>query len=110
VGVLEEGALAGLVTESDLVSASLVREASHDTAIRVAMRSIPMVDADCSVDSCQATMRDHHTRHLLVEEGGVIVGIITMRHILRLMLEEQRWAAQHLEEYITGGHAALRGA
>jgi CBS domain-containing protein len=105
VGVLEAGALVGLVTESDLVTASLVQGAPPETAIRRAMRPVPVVTADLSVDACQATMRDHRTRHLLVEERGTIVGIITMRHILRLMLEEQRWTAQQLEDYITGAPA-----
>jgi len=105
VGVLEGGALVGLVTEGDLVTAALVQGAPPETSIRRAMRPVPCVPADLSVDACQATMRDHHTRHLLVEDGGVIVGIITIRHILRLMLEEQRWAAQQLEDYITGAPA-----
>jgi len=102
VGVLEGGALVGLVTEGDLVTAALVQGAPPETAIRRAMRPVPCVPADLSVDACQAIMRDNHTRHLLVEDLGVIVGIITMRHILRLMLEEQRWTAQQLEDYITG--------
>jgi len=109
VGVLEGGVLVGIVTEGDLVTAALVRSVPPESPIRSAMRPVPMVDAGISVEGCQAVMRDHRTRHLLVEEGGTVVGIITIRHILRLMLEEQRWAARQLEDYITGAPAA-RGA
>lgn len=109
VGVLEDGELVGLVTEGDLVNAALVRGDPPETQIRSAMRPIPTVDVEVSVERCQGLMRDHRTRHLLVEESGEIVGIVTMRHILRLMLEEQRWTARQLEDYITGP-AAERSA
>jgi CBS domain-containing protein len=106
VGVLEDGKLVGLVTEGDLVNAALVRGAPPESPIRRAMREVPSVNPDVTVEHCQVLMRDHHTRHLLVEEHGDVVGIVTMRHILRLMLEEQRWAARQLEDYITGPVAA----
>ena len=106
VGVLEHGELVGLVTEGDLVTAALVRGERPETPIRQAMRPIPVVPGDLSVDGCQMVMRDHHTRHLLVEEDGRVVGIITIRHILRLMIDEQRWATRQLEDYITGTPAA----
>lgn len=102
VGVLENGEIVGLVTEGDLVNAALVRGDPPETHIRSAMRPVPKVGADVTVDLCQALMRDHRTRHLLVEDAGQVVGIVTMRHILRLMLEEQRWTARQLEDYITG--------
>ncbi len=110
VGVLEDGELVGLVTEGDLVRAVLVDGGSPDAPIRQAMRAVPYVDAEETVERCQALMRDHRTRHLLVEDGGGVVGIVTMRHILRLMLEEQRWTARQLEDYITGGPTAERPA
>jgi CBS domain-containing protein len=109
VGVLEHGKLVGLVTEGDLVTAALVRGDPPDTRIRKVMRSVPVVQADLSVDGCQAIMRDHRTRHLLVEEDGEVVGIITIRHILRLMIDEQRYAARQLEDYITGNPAPPHG-
>jgi CBS domain-containing protein len=106
VGVMDHGALVGLVTEGDLVSAVLVRGERPESSIRQAMRPTPVVPIDISVEACQAVMRDNRTRHLLVEEDGAVVGIITIRHILRLMLEEQRWAARQLEDYITGSSAS----
>lgn len=102
VGVLENGVLVGLVTEGDLVSAALVRGDPPEVPIRRVMRPIPTVEVGVSVEGCQALMRDHRTRHLLVEEAGEVIGIVTMRHILRLMLDEQRYTARQLEDYITG--------
>lgn len=102
IGVLVDGRLVGLVTEGDLATAALVRGSPPEAPIRRAMREVPTVSPDVSVDRCQALMRDHHTRHLLVEEGGEVVGIVTMRHILRLMLEETQYTARQLEDYITG--------
>ena len=47
-------------------------------------------------------MRDHTTRHLLVEEGGQVVGVVSMRDIIQLMLDEKQFLIEQLQTYITG--------
>jgi predicted transcriptional regulator len=47
-------------------------------------------------------MRDHITRHLLVAERGEVVGIISMRDVIRLMLDEKEWLIGQLQTFING--------
>jgi CBS domain-containing protein len=103
VGVREDGKLVGLVTERDLVLAVLAGDAQPTGPIRQAMRTgIPRVKADASEADCAALMRDHTTRHLLVEDKGQIVGVVSMRDIIQLMLDEKQFVIEQLQTYIEG--------
>jgi CBS domain-containing protein len=103
VGVREDGKLVGLVTERDLVIAVLAGDAAPNGAIRHAMRTgIPLVKADASEADCAALMRDNTTRHLLVEDKGQIVGVVSMRDIIQLMLDEKQFVIEQLQTYIEG--------
>jgi CBS domain-containing protein len=103
VGVREDGALVGLVTERDLVGSVLARAGNANQPIREAMRAgLPRVTADATEVECAALMRDHATRHLLVEDKGQIVGVVSMRDIIQLMLDEKEFLIEQLHTYIGG--------
>jgi CBS domain-containing protein len=103
VGVREDGVIVGLVTERDLVVSVLARAGNANQPIREAMRSgIPRVPADATEVECAAIMRDHATRHLLVEDKGQIVGVVSMRDIIQLMLDEKQFVIEQLNTYIQG--------
>jgi CBS domain-containing protein len=103
VGVREDGALVGLVTERDLVGSVLARAGNANQPIREAMRAgLPRVTADATEVECAALMRDHATRHLLVEDKGQIVGVVSMRDIIQLMLDEKEFLIEQLHTYIEG--------
>ncbi len=104
VGVKEDGRIAGLVTERDLVVTVLARGGNASAPVREAMRTgIPRVREDASEAECAAIMRDHVTRHLLVEERGQVIGIVSMRDIIQLMLDEKQFVIEQLQGYISGG-------
>lgn len=103
VGVREDGKIVGLVTERDLVVTVLARAGNANQPIREAMRpSIPRVSADATEADCASIMRDHATRHLLVEDHGQIVGVISMRDIIQLMIDEKQFVIEQLQTYIEG--------
>jgi CBS domain-containing protein len=103
IGVKEDGKLVGLVTERDLVLTVLARAGNVTGPIREAMRGgIPRVKADASEAECAALMRDNATRHLLVEDRGQIVGVVSMRDIIQLMLDEKQYVIEQLHTYIQG--------
>ena len=103
VGVRDDGKLVGLVTERDLVLAVLAGDVPPNGPIRLAMRTgIPRVKVDASEADCAALMRDHTTRHLLVEEKGQTVGVVSMRDIIQLMLDEKQYVIEQLQTYIEG--------
>ncbi|HZA51072.1 MAG TPA: CBS domain-containing protein [Myxococcaceae bacterium] len=103
IGVREEGSVVGIVTERDLASRVVGRGDAGSTPIRLAMRrDVPTVQPSASEAECSNLMRDHYTRHLLVEENGAVVGIISMRDVIQLMLDDKQWLIDQLQRYING--------
>jgi len=68
-----------------------------------AMRTdLPSVGPDSSETQAAELMRTHYTRHLLVEEKGRVVGIISMRDVIQLMLDDKQCLIEQLQTYIDG--------
>ncbi len=109
VAVRDGGRIVGLVTERDLVVRVVAESAAGDLPVARAMRTdVPSVSPSSSEASCVALMRDHTTRHLLVAQGGDVVGIVSMRDLIQLMLDEKEWLIDQLETFIDG-HGRPRG-
>jgi CBS domain-containing protein len=104
VAVSERGKTLGLVTERDLIyNILLAGRATCEFPISQAMRrDLPVVSPAISETECSELMRVHFTRHLLVADKGKVVGIISMRDVIRLMLDEKQWLIDQLQIYIRG--------
>ncbi len=103
VAVRDSGKVIGLVTERDLVLTVLARGGNAAMPIREAMRSgMPRVSADATESECAALMRDNATRHLLVEDRGDFAGVVSMRDIIQLRLDEKQFLIDQLQTYIDG--------
>ena len=103
VAVREAGKVIGLVTERDLVVRVLAQGDSGSMPIGEAMRTdVPRVPQTTNEAECSDLMRDHVTRHLLVEENGKVVGVISMRDVIRLMLDDKQFLIEQLQTYIDG--------
>jgi len=103
VAVTDGGKIIGLVTERDLVATILARGGDGSEPIRTAMRDgIPRVSADAQEFEAADLMRDHLTRHLLVEDHGKIFGVVSMKDVIQLMLDEKQFLIGQLHTYIFG--------
>ncbi len=103
IAVRQAGRLVGLVTERDLVVRVLAESAPGDQPIGAAMRTdLPVVSSSTTDVACLALMRDHQTRHLLVVDRGDVVGIVSMRDLIQLMLDEKEWLIGQLQTFIDG--------
>jgi signal-transduction protein with cAMP-binding, CBS, and nucleotidyltransferase domain len=103
VAVRRGGRLVGLVTERDLVGRVLARGAAASTRIGEAMRTdLPTVSLAATERECAELMKKHFTRHLLVAEGGEVAGVISMRDVIQLMLDEKQYLIDQLQTYIDG--------
>jgi CBS domain-containing protein len=103
VAVRRGGRIVGLVSERDLVGRVLARSASAGLPIGEAMRTdLPVVPADSGEREVAELMKSHFTRHLLVSERGEVRGVISMRDVIQLMLDEKQFLIDQLHVYIGG--------
>lgn len=84
VFVEDGGQYIGIVTESDLVRKGLTKEVSPETPTRSVMH-VPLLDIDVEKSPIEANhlMHLNGIRHLAVSENGKIVGMISVRDLVR---------------------------
>jgi|SRR5581483_2251852 len=85
--VLRDGRLAGIITERDILRAVAAGEVGSD--VRSWMTPGPeTVDADESSQQAAVVMIHGGFRHLPVLDGGEPVGIVSIRDLMRVTLED----------------------
>ena len=106
VAVQRNGRIIGLVTERDLVARLLAKGGECSVPLgEIVRRDLPTIAPTATESECANLMRDHYTRHLLVaDREGKVVGIISMRDVIRLMIAEKQQLIEQLQAYITDGH------
>ena len=86
VGALVVGDLdrpSGIVTERDLAGALAARrDPATTTAGDIAHTSLVWCDAEATVAEVAAEMMTAYVRHVLVEEDGRLVGVVSVRDLL----------------------------
>lgn len=86
VGALAVGdadSLSGIVSERDLVHALAARRDLATTrAIDVANTTLIWCDANSKITEVASEMMERFVRHVLVEENGNLVGIVSARDLL----------------------------
>jgi CBS domain-containing protein len=77
-------------------------KAPEKVQIKDVMTSDPIkVSPNATANVCLDLMKDHRCRHLLVFEGDEFVGIVSLRDMVALMIDEKEELIGHLERYIT---------
>ena len=99
------GKVKGILSERDIVRKVSMRTRSADEIkVREIMTvKVLYVDASQSVEECMALMNEKGIRHLPVYENGELLGLISVRDVLRTVIKEQQIFITHLETYIRGG-------
>ncbi len=101
--VHEQGQIIGLVTERDLVERIVATGADGAVPLGdVVRRDLPPVGPRISTEECAELMRYHCTRHLLVADGGRVLGIVSMRDVIALMISEREDMIEQLRGYVYG--------
>jgi CBS domain-containing protein len=83
--VLDRGAYVGVVSETDLVRRGMAQGADPAQAQVRSIMSSPIIsiESDRSVHDASDLMADRGIRHLAVTQDGQIVGMISVRGLLR---------------------------
>jgi CBS domain-containing protein len=102
VPVLDGERLVGIFTERDVLSRVVAAGVDAARTPVSAVMSTDLVVADIADhhDTCLRRMRQAHVRHLLVLKDGRLAGILSMRDLLALELDERDEAIHLLNAYV----------
>src|SRR5215211_1371307 len=94
----------GIVSERDCIrKVDVMGRNTKDTKISEIMTSdVITVDANQPLEECMSVMIDKNIRHLPVCEGKKLLGVVSVRDVLREVIEVQQMMLSQLERYITG--------
>ena len=102
--VLDGEAVAGIITERDFVRrvARLERSSYATTVGDVMTRNLITVGPLDRSRFCMQLMIEKNLRHLPVLEDGKLVGLLSIRDLVKDVIAEQDGLINHLEQYIRG--------
>jgi len=103
--VMDGGRVIGVMTERDYArNVFLQGKSSPSTPVREAMADeVLSVGRQERTRDCMAIMTGKRTRHLLVIEGGELLGILSIGDLVRSIVAEQDMTIDQLEQYIHRG-------
>jgi CBS domain-containing protein len=95
----------GILSERDCVrKVDLQGRTSRATKVKDIMTSdVISVQVTEKLEECMAAMLEKNIRHLPVYEGTQLLGLISVRDVLREVVEVQKSLISQLERFITGG-------
>ena len=103
--VMSNDMVDGIISERDCVrKVELDEKNVRDTSISDIMTSkVISIDADEPLEECMALMLEKSIRHLPVYDGTKLLGLVSVRDVLKEVVDVQQIMLSQLERYITGG-------
>ncbi len=103
--VISGNRVEGILSERDCVRRiELEGKTSKTTKVSEIMTSkVIYVEAGQPLEECMALMIDKNIRHLPVYDGKELLGLISVRDVLKEVVDVQKFMISQLEHYITGG-------
>ena len=97
--VLDGTALVGVVSERDYARKVILQgKASSDTPVEEIMtRDIVSVGLAHTIPECTALMNRHGLRHLPVIDNGIAIGVLSVRDLLKEIVEHHERLIRNLE-------------
>jgi CBS domain-containing protein len=102
VVVLDGDRLAGIFTERDVLR-RVVAQALDPSDITVAeVMTTPVITCppDLTLEDCAAIMTTRGVRHLPVQEGRELAGVVTIRDLLAYKVSEQQATLEQMTNYL----------
>jgi len=103
--VMDGEKVEGILSERDCVrKVDLEGKSAKTTKVTEIMTTkVVYIEAGQPLEECMALMIDKNIRHLPVFDGGKLLGLISVRDVLKEVVDVQKFMISQLEHYITGG-------
>ncbi len=105
VSVKADDELVGILTERDILWKCELRDdlsLEKVESIMTPVDDIVTVDPSVDLEECFNLMNVHRIRHLPVVENDKLVGMLSIRDLVRAIVDQQILISSQLESYITG--------
>ena len=91
IAIVDNHKLNGIFTERDIMRRVVVPElVPSDTPLSAVMTtSVKTITMDTTVVECYQIMTDMHIRHLMVQEGEALIGLVSLRDVLKFQIKEK---------------------
>ena len=98
-----DGTLAGIFTERDLMTRVVARHRDPETTVvGDAMTTEPVtISPDTTLEQALEIMVSNHFRHLPIMDGDEVVGIATVRRVLKHKLDEGKEELESVVSFFT---------
>jgi CBS domain-containing protein len=103
VVVMSSRKVKGIFTERDLMRVVGEKKDPVEVKLKDVMSKdfVKVLPAD-TCKHCLDLMKEHRCRHLLVFDDGEFVGVVSLRDLVALMIDEKEALISQLEDYIRG--------
>lgn len=94
----------GIVTERDYARRLILQERHpKETLVRDIMsQKVMYIRPDQTIGDCMKLMTERNIRHLpVMDENSTLVGIVSIRDVVRYIISHQEFMIEQLETYIT---------
>jgi len=104
VMISDKGHMVGIFTERDYCrKVILMGRSSLNTPIEEIMtKKMITVNSDQPLEECLELMTRYHIRHLPVQDNEKLVGIVSMRDVMEMIISVKEDRIERLENYIQG--------
>ena len=103
--VMSGDSMVGILSERDCIRKVELRgrNVKNTKVSEIMTGSVITVEASQPLEDCMALMIERNIRHLPVFDGTELIGLLSVRDVLKEVIEVQQMMLSQLERYITGG-------
>ena len=101
--VLEDDKLVGFLSERDYLRKVVLQGLrSHSTPVRTVMSSpVITISPDATVQQGLSIMTEKSVRHLPVTDASGVIGVVSIRDLVKAVIEDQETLIEQLESYLS---------
>jgi CBS domain-containing protein len=102
--VMSNEKIAGIISERDCVRKMDIagRSARETRVVAIMTEKVMYVEASQPLEEVMALMIEKNIRHMPVMDGSKLLGVLSIRDVLKEVIAQQKFLISQLEHYIRG--------